>query len=527
MISPDQEAFVPGHEPLPTLLKPPIDLHRVKTHSMRRHRQLREPPSPMQWEHGRRVAAEDVHHQKTPMRTSTSTAPAQSVASPSEGDFGRRRDDDVKATYEMGLPADKSALPFLDPVGKAMGASASLLTATPSLPTGGVDSTTPPPPAGPASPWRCGSQLRHRQRRWWCYLVAPLSQRACATCRGTSSLGVPLVSALNLSLAVAVVVSCKLSYDRARLPNLTLTVVHLAASLAALRTATVFRVTWSPTTPSSEGLAPKASCSTTTSVSSFEHWRLALLLCAFMALPNLSLEFNTAGTSILLRLLSLPVTAWLQTAVFGRKQRRGVVLSLLPVALGVSMNALGDLRFNPVGLVFGVAGAAAAAFYFTLASEQQRRLCLPPWQLLEAQLQRAIPALALVAVILEPPWRGPRGLLARNWHLRDAVLLVGSSLAGCLLTLTMQWLLGRTSALTYQVLGHVKMCVTLIACAIVFDENLKPMQQAGVFLTLCGAVLYTAFKSRDQPAPSTSLPYPLHHHHGNETPIGSSSASAK
>ncbi|XP_075725010.1 solute carrier family 35 member E3-like [Rhipicephalus microplus] len=425
----------------------------------------------------------------------------------------------------MGLPADKSALPFLDPVGKAIGASASLLTS--SLPTGVADSTTPPPPAGPAPPWRCSSQLRHRQRRWWCYLVAPLSQRACATCRGGSSLGVPLVSALNLSLAVAVVVSCKLSYDRARLPNLTLTVVHLAASLAALRTATVFRVTWSPTTPSSEGLAPKASCSTTTSVSSFEHWRLALLLCAFMALPNLSLEFNTAGTSILLRLLSLPVTAWLQTAVFGRKQRRGVVLSLLPVALGVSMNALGDLRFNPVGLVFGVAGAAAAAFYFTLASEQQRRLCLPPWQLLEAQLQRAIPALALVAVILEPPWRGPRGLLARNWHLRDAVLLVGSSLAGCLLTLTMQWLLGRTSALTYQVLGHVKMCVTLIACAIVFDENLKLMQQAGVFLTLCGAVLYTAFKSRDQPAPSTSLPYPLHHHHGNETPIGSSSASAK
>lgn len=28
---------------------------------------------------------------------------------------------------------------------------------------------------------------------------------------------------------------------------------------------------------------------------------LALLLCAFVALPNLSLEFNSAGTSLLLR----------------------------------------------------------------------------------------------------------------------------------------------------------------------------------------------------------------------------------
>ncbi|XP_037522861.1 solute carrier family 35 member E3 [Rhipicephalus sanguineus] len=425
----------------------------------------------------------------------------------------------------MGLPADESTLPLLDPVGKAIGASVSLLTATPSLPRGVVDSATPPS-EGSTCPWRCSSQRPRSQRRWWWYLVAPLSRRVCATCRGASALAVPLVSALNLSLAVAVVVSCKLSYDRARLPNLTLTVVHLAASLAALHTAAVFRVTWSPLTPSSEGLAPKASSSTSAPVSSFEHWTLAFLLCAFMALPNLSLEFNTAGTSILLRLLSLPVTAWLQTAVFGRKQRRAVVLSLLPVALGVSMNALGDLRFNPVGLVFGVAGAAAAAFYFTLAAEQQRRVCLPPWQLLEAQLRRALPALALVAVLLEPPWRGPRGLLARQWHPRDAVLLVGSSLAGCLLTLTMQWLLGRTSALTYQVLGHVKMCATLIACAIVFDERLKPMQQAGVFLTLCGAVLYTAFKSRDQPASPASRSY-HHHHHCNEAPIGSASAGVK
>uniref|UniRef100_A0A131XN76 Putative glucose-6-phosphate/phosphate and phosphoenolpyruvate/phosphate antiporter n=1 Tax=Hyalomma excavatum TaxID=257692 RepID=A0A131XN76_9ACAR len=426
----------------------------------------------------------------------------------------------------MGLPADDSTLPLLGPVAKVVAASASLLTATPTVPTrptGAVQSTPPPDvAAGTACLWRLSPERRRRQSWWW--RVTSLSRCVGATCRGTS-LGVPLVSALNLSLAVSVVVSCKLSYDRARLPNLTLTVVHLAASLAALRMAAAFKVTWSPRMLSSEGARHQSS--TSASVSSLEHWTLAFLLCAFMALPNLSLEFNTAGTSILLRLLSLPVTAWLQTAVFGRKQRRAAVLSLVPVAVGVSMNALGDLRFNTVGLVFGVAGAAAAAFYFTLAAEQQRRLCQPPWHLLEAQLRRALPALALVALLLEPPWRGPRGLLARQWHQRDVALLVGSSLAGCLLTLTMQWLLGRTSALTYQVLGHVKMCVTLIACALVFDEYLKPLQQAGVFLTLCGAVLYTAFKSRDQPASSTSPSCPDHCHRCSETPIGSSSAGVK
>lgn len=140
----------------------------------------------------------------------------------------------------------------------------------------------------------------------------------------------------------------------------------------------------------------------------------------------------------------------------------------------------------------------------TLAAEQQQRVRQSPGQLLEGQLRFALPVLAMLALVLEPPWLGPRGLLARRWPARDAALLVGSSLVGCLLTLSMQWLLGRTSALTYQVLGHVKMCVTLVACAVVFEEHLKPLQQVGVFLTMFGAMLYTAFKVREQKSTAPS-----------------------
>ncbi|XP_070379034.1 solute carrier family 35 member E3-like isoform X1 [Dermacentor albipictus] len=506
MIAPSHKA--PEPRDAQALLRARFYWDQVKRHSMRRHhREL----SRRQREGPRRPPAEGAH-QTTPSLTSESTSAAALAADALEpqGDFERRHCDGVDNCV-MGLSAEEPSLPLLGPVGKATSASSSLLTATPTA------SSRPTSVADPALPARRRPERRHRWwRRWWRHL-SPLSR--CAS-RG-ESLGVPLVSALNLSLAVSVVVSCKLCYDRARLPNLSLTVVHLAASLAALRTAAAFKVTWAPQTPTSEnaGGARVSSSASATASSSLEHWRLAVLLCAFMALPNLSLEFNTAGTSTLLRLLSLPVTAWLQTTVFGRRQRRAVVLSLLPVALGVSMNALGDLRFNPVGLFFGVAGAAAAAFYFTLAAEQQRRLCQPPWQLLESQLRRALPALALVALLLEPPWRGPRGLLARQWAPRDAALLVGSSLAGCLLTLTMQWLLGRTSALTYQVLGHVKMCATLLACAVVFDEHLKPVQQGGVFLTLCGAVLYTVFKARDDPASSTAPPRPDRHRHPCNQPL--------
>lgn len=59
----------------------------------------------------------------------------------------------------------------------------------------------------------------------------------------------------------------------------------------------------------------------------------------------------------------MPVTVWLQSALNGRQQRSAVKLSLVPVAVGVSMNACSDVRYSVPGIVFGIIGAVAAAVY--------------------------------------------------------------------------------------------------------------------------------------------------------------------
>ncbi|CAN8007857.1 unnamed protein product, partial [Ixodes pacificus] len=214
---------------------------------------------------------------------------------------------------------------------------------------------------------------------------------------------VVFVSCLNVVLAVLLVLSCKLGYDRARLPNLSLTLVHLAATMVALRVCV------------SAGLLRAPDSANKPGPSLGENLTLALLLCTFMALPNLSLEFNSAGTSLLLRLASLPATAWLQWMLTGRRTRTTVKLSLVPVGAGVALNAFGDVRYSGPGLAFGLSGAMAAACYQTLSADQQSRFDRPSWHLLQSQLRWALPALASQVVFLEPPWQGPRGLLARTW----------------------------------------------------------------------------------------------------------------
>ncbi|EEC06333.1 hypothetical protein IscW_ISCW004718 [Ixodes scapularis] len=99
----------------------------------------------------------------------------------------------------------------------------------------------------------------------------------------------------------------------------------------------------------------------------------------------------------------------------GRRTRTTVKLSLVPVGAGVALNALGDVRYSGPGLAFGLSGAMAAA--------ATSRFDRPSWHLLQSQLRWALPALASQVVFLEPPWRGPRGLLARTWTPLDGVLI--------------------------------------------------------------------------------------------------------
>ncbi|XP_077526927.1 uncharacterized protein LOC144138496 isoform X2 [Haemaphysalis longicornis] len=161
---------------------------------------------------------------------------------------------------------------------------------------GGDPSSLPASPSSPeAAPEAAPSaNCRRRSHRRRLLLTALLSR--CRWPKGRSA-AVLVTSAFNVFFAVALVITCKLSYDRAHLPNLTLTAIHLATSLIALRLTSAFGwVCSGPRLPAEGGgmAGPE-------SLSHLEHWKVAVALCAFMALPNLSLEYNTAGTSLLIR----------------------------------------------------------------------------------------------------------------------------------------------------------------------------------------------------------------------------------
>lgn len=62
--------------------------------------------------------------------------------------------------------------------------------------------------------------------------------------------------------------------------------------------------------------------------------------------------------------------------------------------------------------------------------------------------------------------------------------------------LTSYWIIGNTSPLAYNVLGQLKLSLTLLGGFVLFDDPLRPIQLIGVITTLIGCMLYTHIKVR-------------------------------
>ena len=63
----------------------------------------------------------------------------------------------------------------------------------------------------------------------------------------------------------------------------------------------------------------------------------------------------------------------------------------------------------------------------------------------------------------------------------------------CVLTLT-----HCTQPIRYNMVGHMKFCITLLGGYFIFKDPLRSNQMLGITMTLLGIIVYTHFKLEEQ-----------------------------
>ncbi|GFN88875.1 solute carrier family 35 member e3 [Plakobranchus ocellatus] len=230
---------------------------------------------------------------------------------------------------------------------------------------------------------------------------------------------------------------------------------------------------------------------------------LALSFCGFVVFTNLSLESNTVGTYQIIKTLTTPCIIAIQTYFYGRKFSFNVKLTLIPITLGVFLNSVYDIKFNFIGIVYASVGVLITSLYQVWVGEKQSELQVNSMQLLYYQAPLSAFLLLFVIPFFEPldAFHG----VFFNWPYEALAAVTASACVAFSVNLSIFWIIGNTSPVTYNMIGHLKFCMTLLGGYLLFHDPIQALQLMGILCTVAGVVAYTHIK-REEMRRSSPLP---------------------
>ncbi|XP_067928239.1 solute carrier family 35 member E3-like [Watersipora subatra] len=238
---------------------------------------------------------------------------------------------------------------------------------------------------------------------------------------------------------------------------------------------------------------------------------LSLSFCGFVVLTNLSLQSNTVGTYQISKFMTTPCVMLIQSFFFEKTFQWNLKLTLVPVCLGVLINNYNDIQLNTTGLLYASSGVVVTSIYQVWVGSKQHEFQANSMQLLYYQAPLSAAFLMLIILFVEPPF-SVGGVFNQIWSMAALFFVLCSGAVAFLVNLSIFWVIGSTSPLTYNMAGHLKFC--LIACGgfLIFHELPTLYQLLGIILTISGVLAYTYIKLEEQKKPVEGKPSSRSHH---------------
>eukprot|EP00884_Botryococcus_braunii_P012748 jgi/Botrbrau1/21474/Bobra.0216s0082.1 len=238
---------------------------------------------------------------------------------------------------------------------------------------------------------------------------------------------------------------------------------------------------------------------------------LAGAYVGYIVLNNLNLQMNTVSFYQITKIAVAPAVLVSEAVFFGKTATRKVVASILVVCAGVGVSTVSDtdLGSNYLGWAVGAGAVAATAAYQIWAGTKQKELSAGSMQLLEQYAPIAAFMLAVLVPICEPMgWtdRAPETLLGYVYTPAAVAAIVISAALGLLVSLSTFLVIGATSSLTYNVVGHIKTVIILSGGCIFFGDSMPPKKLLGIGVAMVGIIWYSQLQMSQASAPKPMLP---------------------
>ncbi|KAF4699572.1 hypothetical protein FOZ62_023368 [Perkinsus olseni] len=205
---------------------------------------------------------------------------------------------------------------------------------------------------------------------------------------------------------------------------------------------------------------------------------LCVSFCGFVVFNNLSLQYNTVGTYQLMKVMTTPVIVAIQYLYYSTTLPFNQLLALAPICVGVALATATSVEVNLLGVTFGVAGILSTSLYQIWVKTKQE------------ELKCMVPAVDDIPTLID-----------FNWATYAGGLVVASCAMAFLVNLSIFLVIGKTSPVSYNVLGHAKLVVILSSGYLAFGEPYTLPNLIGVSLAVFGIISYTHLKMNERKEP--------------------------
>lgn len=211
-----------------------------------------------------------------------------------------------------------------------------------------------------------------------------------------------------------------------------------------------------------------------------------------IGLLNLSLGFNSVGFYQMTKLAIIPCTVFLETLFFTKIFSRRIQLSLSVLLLGVGIATVTDLQLNILGSILSLLAVLTTCIAQIMTNTIQKKYKVSSTQL----LYQSSPYQALTLFIIGPFLDGlltDKNVFAFNYTPQVVVFIVLSCLISVSVNFSTFLVIGKTSPVTYQVLGHLKTCLVLAFGYVLLHDPFSWRNIFGILVALVGMLLYSYF----------------------------------
>lgn len=205
---------------------------------------------------------------------------------------------------------------------------------------------------------------------------------------------------------------------------------------------------------------------------------------------NLSLMLNSVGFYQISKLSMIPVVCVLEWLLHSKTYTKEVKTAVVVVVIGVGICTVTDVHINLKGFVSAAIAVISTSLQQIYIGSFQKKYSIGSFELLSKTAPIQACSLLLFGPFCDYILNG-RNLLEYQFS-AGSVLFIGLSCTLAVFCNLSQYLcIGRFSAVSFQVLGHMKTVCVLLLGWILFDSSLTLKNIMGMFMAVIGMVVYS------------------------------------